>query len=87
VGVSEAQWPLFGVVWDASQVLAELMSIHEVEGLRVLEVGSGFGLASLVLRSRGADVTATDMHPRAADFLLRNPALNDQEPVPFVRTG
>lgn len=87
VGVSEGQWALFGLVWDASRVLAERMAERDVDGLRVLEVGSGIGLASLVLNRRGADITATDRHPRAAGFMERNAALNDDTPIPFERTG
>lgn len=87
LGISEASWSLFGVVWDASRVLAELMATHEVEGLRVLEMGSGIGLASLVLNRRGADITGTDRHPRAEDFLARNVVLNGDTPIPFERTG
>ena len=87
LGISSAQWSLFGVVWDASRVLAEVMSHREVAGLRILEVGCGIGLASLVLNERDADITATDMHPKAGAFLARNVALNDGSPIPFVRTG
>ncbi|MCP4806379.1 MAG: histidine kinase [Proteobacteria bacterium] len=87
LGISEASWPLFGVVWDSSRVLAEMMSTQDVEGLRILEVGSGIGLASLVLNRRGADITATDQHPRAPGLLARNTALNEDPPIPFVRAG
>jgi len=68
-GISSASWPLFGVVWESGKVLAQLMLGHEIAGLRVLEVGCGIGLASLVLRRRGADITATDQHPEARAFL------------------
>lgn len=87
LGISVASWPLFGVVWDSSRVLAEMMSTQDVEGLRILEVGSGIGLASLVLNRRGADITATDQHPRAAGLMARNTALNEDPPIPFERTG
>jgi predicted nicotinamide N-methyase len=87
LGVSEALWPLFGVVWDSGQVLARLMATHPVSGLRVLEVGCGIGLASLVLNHRDADITATDANPDAERFLARNVALNEGRPIPFVRTG
>ncbi len=87
VGISSAAWPLFGVVWTSSEVLANLMLDHEVEGLRILEVGCGIGLTSMVLNHRSADITATDLHPEAAEFMRRNVELNDGAPVPFVRTG
>lgn len=78
-------WGLFGVVWDSGRVLAELMSRYDVSGLRVLEVGCGIGLPSLVLNARGADITAMDHAPGAEAFLAYNVALNDDEPIPFTR--
>jgi predicted nicotinamide N-methyase len=87
LGISSAAWPLFGVLWGAGRILARLMVDRDVEGLRVLEVGCGMGLASLVLNHRLADITATDHHPEAEDFLAANAALNGDAPIPFVRTG
>jgi predicted nicotinamide N-methyase len=86
-GISSATWPLFGLVWESGEVLARLMQRHDVTDLRVLEVGCGIGLASLVLKQRRADITATDHHPQAAAFLARNLALNALCPIPFVRAG
>lgn len=87
LGISSATWPLFGVVWESSEVLAQLMVGFEIDGKRILEVGCGIGLASLVLNQRAADITATDHHPQAADFLQRNVTLNRGTAIPFVRTG
>ncbi len=85
LGISSATWPLFGVVWPSSCVLAELMCCYKIEGRRILEVGCGIGLASLILNHRGADITATDYHPEAERFLARNVGLNHGEDIPFVR--
>lgn len=82
-GISSAQWSLFGHVWPAGCLLAEVMSRHPVEGKRILELGCGLGLASLVLHQRGADVLATDHHPLAESFLADNAALNGLPPVPY----
>jgi len=87
LGISSATWPLFGVVWPSSEVLAHLMSDYNVEGKRVLEVGCGIALASLVLNRRLADITATDYHPETEGFLVYNAGLNQDEVIPFVRTG
>ncbi|MGB5198772.1 MAG: histidine kinase [Sedimenticolaceae bacterium] len=87
LGVSPASWPLFGVVWESGEILARLMQTQDIEGLRVLEVGCGIAFASIVLRSRNADITATDRHPQAAAFLTINAALNELGPIAFVRTG
>lgn len=87
LGISSAVWPLFGVIWASGQVLAHHMSQYNVAGKRILEVGCGIGLASLILNRRLADITATDYHPEAGSFLEENVRLNQGKPVPFVRTG
>ena len=87
LGISSATWPLFGVVWPSSQVLARLMLDYHVNGKRVLEVGCGIALASLILNQRSADITATDYHPETEGFLAHNVKINDGKKIPFVRTG
>jgi predicted nicotinamide N-methyase len=82
-GISSATWPLFGMLWPAGLALAEEMSQFPIEGRRILEVGCGTGLASLVLRKRGADITASDHHPLAGEFLNANAELNGLPPVNF----
>ncbi len=76
-GISSALWSLFGQPWPAGRVLAEAMSAIEIQGKRIIEIGCGLGLSSLVLRRRGADITASDHHPLAESFLEYNAALND----------
>ena len=87
LGISSASWPIFGVVWASGRALANLMATYEIAGRRVLEVGCGIGLASLVLNQRAENITATDYHPEAAAFLAANVALNGGKAIPFVRTG
>ena len=87
LGISSASWPLFGVVWASSEVLAHLMFEHNIADKRILEVGCGIGLSSLVLNHRRADITATDHHPEVEQFLLQNTELNKGEAIPYVRTG
>ncbi len=76
LGISSAQWSLFGQVWPCGRLLADAMDGFDVTGKRVLELGCGIGLASLVLQRRGADVIASDIHPLAEAFLAYNAALN-----------
>jgi len=83
LGISSAQWSLFGVLWASSFVLADLMAGFPVGTRRVLEVGSGLGLASLLLNHRGHDVTAMDRHPCANAFMDVNTALNGDPTIPF----
>jgi predicted nicotinamide N-methyase len=87
LAISSAQWSLFGVLWDSAHVLAHLMARYAIDGRRVLEVGSGLGLASLVLNRRRADITATDYHPDAGAFMAENTKLNDDPPIPFHRVS
>lgn len=85
LGIFSATWPLFGVVWDSSKVLAHLMYSYEILGKRILEVGCGMALSSHVLNGRLADITATDHHPEVKSFLEVNVALNNGKPISFVR--
>ena len=85
VGISSAQWPLFGVVWDAGDRLARHLLDIDIEGKRILEVGCGIAVASLVLNRRGANITAMDYHPEVRSFLKRNVELNGDRPIPFVQ--
>jgi predicted nicotinamide N-methyase len=75
-GISSASWSLFGQVWPVGRLLAERMSQHAVEGKRILEIGCGLALSSLILQRRGADILASDHHPLALSFLRQNAALN-----------
>lgn len=76
-GISSATWPIFGLLWPSGRVLAHAMLSFEVEGKRILEVGCGLALASLVIHRRGGDITASDCHPLSGTFLLENLRLND----------
>jgi predicted nicotinamide N-methyase len=77
LGISSATWPLFGLLWPSGRQLAMRMALRPVRaGERILEIGCGLALASLVCHRRGADVTASDCHPLAAAFLRHNLRLN-----------
>ena len=83
-GISPAAWPMFGLLWPSGAQLAAQMAMRPVNaGERVLEVGCGLALASLVSHRRGVDVTASDCHPLAADFLVENLRLNGLEPMKY----
>ena len=84
LGISSAAWPLFGLLWPSGMRLAERLALRPVDAAeRVLEVGCGLGLASLVGHRRGADMTASDCHPLAAGFLLENLRLNGLLPMKY----
>lgn len=76
-GISPAAWPMFGQLWPSAQKLADLMQTWNVGGQRVLEIGCGLGLASMVVHRRLGNVTASDCHPLTESFLRANLALNE----------
>ncbi len=87
LGISSALWPLFGVVWPSSVILANFMHDFNFKNKKILEVGCGIGLTSLMLNHFHADITATDIHPSAENFLEENVLLNKSRKIPFFRTG
>jgi len=86
IGISPATWSLFGVVWPSSKMLASKVSVLELEGKRVLEIGCGLALSSIVLHQMGVDITASDYHPLAKAFLDKNVLSNDLSPIKY-QTG
>jgi predicted nicotinamide N-methyase len=85
LGISSAMWPMFGLVWPSGARLAAHMALHPVSaGERILELGCGLALPSLVSHRRGADVTASDCHPLAASFLQFNLGLNQLRPMKYL---
>ncbi|MFP8965048.1 class I SAM-dependent methyltransferase [Pokkaliibacter sp. CJK22405] len=85
LGISSASWPLFGVIWPSSMVLAHHMATYDIANKRILEVGCGMALSSLLLKKLNADITATDHHPEVETFLERNSLLNEGESIAFER--
>ena len=67
--------PYWAELWPASLALAA--ALPDVAGLRVVELGCGLGVPSLVAAARGAEVTATDWADDAVELLRRNAARND----------
>lgn len=85
LGICSASWPMFGVLWPSSLVLAHYIEHYQTGSKRILEIGCGIALTSLLLNKQAADITATDHHPEAGKFLARNTTLNEDRPISFVR--
>ena len=83
LGIGSASWPIFGVVWPSSIVLAHFISAYDTGSKRILEIGCGMALSSLLLNKQCADITATDYHPEAQRFLQRNTLLNEDKVIAF----
>ena len=83
-GIGSAEWPLFGLPWPSGLQLAMRLAARNLKpGERILEMGCGLALASLVGHRRGADVTASDKHPLTEQFLAHNLRLNDLPPMAY----
>jgi predicted nicotinamide N-methyase len=83
MGISSASWPLFGLLWPSGAYLAAHLAARPVSAERILEIGCGLALASLVGHRHGADITASDCHPLAPGFLLENLRLNSLPPMKY----
>jgi len=69
--------PYWAELWPAALALAE--ALPDLAGLRVVELGCGLGLPSLVAAAKGARVTATDWSTDAIDLLRENASRNGLE--------
>jgi predicted nicotinamide N-methyase len=67
--------PYWAELWPAATALAEALP-GRLDGIRVVELGCGLGLPSLVAAARGADVTAVDWAEDAVVLLKRNAERN-----------
>ncbi|EEB06495.2 methyltransferase [Schizosaccharomyces japonicus yFS275] len=64
--------------WEASMALAEYLYKHPVQsGSKIVELGAGTGLVSILCAKMGASVLATDGDERVCNDLQRNAELND----------
>jgi predicted nicotinamide N-methyase len=67
--------PYWAELWPAASALAEALPA-DLHGVRVVELGCGLGVPSLVAARRGADVVATDWAADAIDLLQTNAERN-----------
>ena len=66
--------PYWAELWPAATALAE--ALPDVRGLRVVELGCGLGVTSLVAAAKGAHVTASDWSAEAVELLRENAERN-----------
>jgi predicted nicotinamide N-methyase len=71
---SEDLCPYFGILWESSEALSIYLNnnSHLIKNKKVLELGCGLGLPSLVGSFLGGDVLASDFHPDVEEYFLRN---------------
>ena len=68
--------PYWAELWPAALALAHEVERRDVDGARVLELGCGLALPSLVAAACGARVLAVDWAAGAIELLQRNAAGN-----------
>jgi len=70
--------PYWAELWPAGIALAEALPA-DLDGVRIVELGCGLGVPSLVAAARGAEVTAVDWAADAIALLRENAARNGIE--------
>lgn len=68
--------PYWAELWPSALALGRVLERRELGGLRVLELGCGLAVPSIVAALRGAEVLATDWAPDAIGFAHRNAEVN-----------
>ena len=68
--------PYWAELWPSAVTLARRVSKEDLAEKRIVELGCGVGLPSMVALSRGAEVIATDHYAAALDFVCYNARAN-----------
>ena len=78
-------FPLWAKLWKASWILADFLAQRKVNPAeRLLEIGGGLGLVSIVGFACGHRVTMTEYNPHALQFAKANAHLNNCAQLPVV---
>jgi predicted nicotinamide N-methyase len=78
------EFPLWAKIWPASWVLAVYLAGMPVASTRkILEIGAGIGLVSIVAASFGHRITTTDSNPDALQFARANAIINGCPQLPI----
>jgi predicted nicotinamide N-methyase len=68
--------PYWADVWPSARILAEHIAAMDGAGKRLLELGCGIGLPTLVAAAAGFEVLATDYYAEALEFTEANAQRN-----------
>jgi len=79
-------FPLWAKIWKASWVLsAYLADLSPDANKRLLEIGAGAGLVSIVAANFGHQITMTEYNPDALNFARANAFLNNCPDLPIEK--
>jgi predicted nicotinamide N-methyase len=69
---ADVELPYFGQIWGASRWLSSVVASLELKQKRILEIGCGLAMPSLLAAKHGAICTALDIHEDCEEFLIEN---------------
>jgi predicted nicotinamide N-methyase len=75
--LKEDYCPYFGVPWEAGLGLSQYLEKLDLEGTRIIEIGSGLSLPSFIATRKKAHVIASDFHGDVKAFLDLNQKTNN----------
>ncbi len=79
-------FPLWAKIWRASWVLSAYLADMAVDvNKRLLEIGGGVGLVSIVAATFGHQITMSEYNPDALDFARTNAHINDCPDLPIIK--
>ena len=78
--------PWWMYVWASGIALSSFAVEQNINGKSVLEVGPGLGLASIVLKKQGNDVSVHDINPDILPYLLLNSQENEVQMPTWVES-
>jgi predicted nicotinamide N-methyase len=79
-------FPLWAKIWKASWVLAAYLAEMPVDpNKRLLEIGAGVGLVSIVAATFGHQITMSEYNPDALNFAHANAARNHCPGLPILK--
>jgi predicted nicotinamide N-methyase len=77
------QFPLWAKIWESSLVLSDYLVSHYKSPKRILELGAGLGVNSIIASSLGHQVTLTEFDPHAFQFAQANASINSCHTIDF----
>jgi len=79
------EFPLWAKIWPASWVLADFLAEMPVDPTKkIIEIGAGTGLVSIVAASFGHNITLTESNPDALLFARANAQCNGCPQLPIL---